>query len=278
MSETQARPAKADLDHIYDQPDPTRYFSTLKHFDYKIPGLAKNTFVKLLDHLKRTRESQPQVLDLGCSYGINAALLKYDLEMDDLYARWGLGEASDPQAVIARDREFFQSADARPIRMIGLDAADNAIGFATNVGLLDTAIASNLEEERLTSDSAQELVDTDLVISTGCVGYVTEKSFAQFLPPLGSPWFANFVLRMFPFDPIEQKLAEHGFVTQKLEDVSFVQREFVDEEEQLGVCELLERQNIDPSGKEANGELHAELFVSAPKKETSKPLEALSIG
>jgi hypothetical protein len=29
------------------------------------------------------------VLDLGCSYGVNAALLKHDLSMRELYERWG---------------------------------------------------------------------------------------------------------------------------------------------------------------------------------------------
>jgi len=84
-----ANEAKANMDHIYDQPDPRAYFRELRKLSYAIPGVAKPIFQKLISRLRRQRNDTVHVLDLGCSYGVNAALLKHDLSMPDLYDHWG---------------------------------------------------------------------------------------------------------------------------------------------------------------------------------------------
>ena len=153
--------------------------------------------------------------------------------------------------------------------MIGLDVAENAVAFAEEAGLLDKGIAVDLESKPLPETAVKELATVDLVTSTGCVGYVTEKSFDRLLPAVTMgqrPWFANFVLRMFPFDAIEETLNEAGFVTEKLKGQTFVQREFASAEEQEQVLEQLREQGIDPTGKETEGHLLAEFFLSRPKE------------
>ncbi len=77
--------AKADMDHIYDQSDPRTYFRELNKLDYAIPGIAKPIFQKLIGHIHKRKHDTIYVLDLGCSYGVNAALLKHDLSMEELY-------------------------------------------------------------------------------------------------------------------------------------------------------------------------------------------------
>ena len=58
--------------------------------------------------------------------------------------------------------------------------------------------------------------------STGCIGYVTEKTFERLLPAVTkgghAPWMANFVLRLWSFEPIEETLSDWGYVTEKLQD------------------------------------------------------------
>ena len=71
--------AKATMDHIYNQHDPRAYFRELTKLDYAIPGRAKPVFQKLIRHLQERRDEMVSVLDLGCSYGVNAALLKHDV-------------------------------------------------------------------------------------------------------------------------------------------------------------------------------------------------------
>ncbi len=274
--------AKANMDHIYDQPDPRDYFRELRKLNYKIPGLAKPIFQKLISQLRRQPNDTVHVLDLGCSYGVNAALLKHDLSMSDLYEHWGnkaLLEATSEE-VIAHDRRYFGDLDEPgDIEVIGLDLAESAITFAEKAGLLDEGLAVNLETDPLPESAKEELAPVDLVMSTGCVGYVTEKSFDRLLPAVTqgrAPWMGNFVLRLFPFDAIEKTLSDWGYVTEKLEGRTFVQRHFTSSDEHEQVLEQLCERGIDPTGQETEGNLLAEFYLSRPADELAEfPIERL---
>lgn len=264
---------KACMDHIYDRPDPRAYFRELNNVGYKIPGEAKPIFQQLISHLRNKIDDTIRILDMGCSYGINAALLKHNLSIDDLYDHWGrkiLANAT-PEEIIKQDQEFFTDREeVEYIEVIGLDVAKNAVAFAEEAGLLDDSLTVDLESEPLPKAALDELAQVKLVTSTGCVGYVTEKSFERLLPAVMEgqrPWFANFVLRMFPFEEIEKTLSKAGFITERLKGRTFVQREFASTEEQSQVLAQLWDQGVDPTGKETEGYLLAEFFLSRPREE-----------
>ena len=274
--------AKANMDHIYDQPDPRPYFRELRKLGYAIPGHAKPIFQKLISELRRQPEDTVHVLDLGCSYGVNAALLKHDLSMSDLYEHWGnkaLAGATSAE-VVARDRCYFGDLDEPgDIEVIGLDLSEPAVTFAEETGLLDEGLAFNLETELLPGSAKEDLASVDLVMSTGCVGYVTEKTFDQLLPAITqgqAPWICNFVLRLFLFDAIEETLNDWGYVTEKLEGQTFVQRQFASADEQEQVLEQLCERGVDPKGQETEGNLLAEFYLSRPANERAAlPIESL---
>lgn len=274
--------AKAKLDHIYDRPDPRAYFSELNKLGYAIPDAAKPIFQILIGHLQQRWHDTVHVLDLGCSYGVNAALLKHHLSMVDLYEHWGERKLADAQTeeLIAYDQRFFADFDEpEDIEVVGLDPAQNAIAFAEDVGLLDKGIAADLETEPLPAPAKQELRSVDLMISTGCIGYVTQKTFDRLLPAVTQgqpPWIANFVLRLFPFDAIEETLSDWHYVTEKLEGQTFVQRRFASANEQEQMLEILCHRGVDPTGKEAEGNLLAEFYLSRPMKDAAElPIERL---
>src|SRR5262249_60623985 len=86
---------KVALGHIYTQPDSRAYCSTPLELDYRIPELAKPYFANLIEERREAHGTRTQnVLDIGCSYGINAALLKCDATMDELYERY-TGDAAE---------------------------------------------------------------------------------------------------------------------------------------------------------------------------------------
>lgn len=274
--------AKANMDGIYDQPDPRAYCRELRKLDYEIPGAAKPIIQQLIKHLQRTSDEPVHLLDVGSSYGINAALLKYDLSLPELYAHWGQKILQDvaPEEIVENDRGFFNELEAaEDIEVIGLDVAENAVTFGTEVGLLSEGVSINLETEPLPAATARELASVDLVMSTGCVGYVTEKTFEKLIPavsPGRQPWLANFVLRMFPFEPIAESLSDQGYVTEKLEGQTFVQRSFAYPEEQQQVLSQLHERGIDTAGKEEEGHYLAEFYLSRPSYEAAKtPIEKL---
>ena len=267
--------AKANMDHIYDQADPRSYFRELRKLDYAIPDAAKPIFQKLIANLRLRRNDHVHILDLGCSYGVNAALLKHDLSMPELYDHWSdeVLAGATPEEVIKSDLRYFSDLDEQAdITVMGLDPAESAIAFAEKSGLLDVGLAINLETEALPGAATEDLIEIDLMTSTGCVGYVTEKSFERLLPTLTqgqSPWIGNFVLQMFPFDAIEETLNDWGYVTEKLEGQVFAQRDFVSAEEKGQVFEQLRSRGIDPAATQAEDQILAEFYLSRPASDAA---------
>ncbi|MEV6262960.1 class I SAM-dependent methyltransferase [Streptomyces sp. NPDC051784] len=256
---------KVSLDHIYTAPDPRAYFQALRPLGYRVPQLAKPYFDKLVkEYRERERTAVPRVLDIGCSYGINAALLKYDLTMDELYARYdGTGPATRAE-LLERDRDLSRSrSPAHGLRFTGLDASTSALAYAREAGFLDDTVHADLEAGDPTPEQCDILAGTDLVISTGCVGYVTERTLTRVVRAQDGrlPWMAHFVLRMFPFDPVEEALAELGYRTIRVDEV-FKQRRFAGPEERRGVLDSMAAAGVDARGLEEDGWLHAQLYLS----------------
>ncbi|MGF7239169.1 MAG: class I SAM-dependent methyltransferase [Frankia sp.] len=261
---------KASFDHIYVQPDPRDYFSTLRGLDYCIPELAKPIFSRLIrQHQQSVPDASTTVLDVGCSYGINAALLKCDISMDDLHEHYcgdDAGAATRSER-LTRDQTLVQTRNQMPnTRFVGLDVSQPALAYAASAGFLDDAVHADLEHHDPSEGQRQKLTDVDLVISTGCIGYVTDRTIARIVAAQGDrrPPMAHFVLRMFPFEPFAESLAGLGYDTVRF-DGMFRQRRFASAQEQAVVLDRLSTAGVDPSGLEADGWLYAQLFLCRPK-------------
>lgn len=266
---------KIDLSNIYDRPDPRQYYTTLRRLEYIIPESAKPVFQSIISTFRRTRDKgRVRILDVGCSYGINAAMLKGDLEMEDLYSFYDRGVVAGAKRneLVERDRQLMRDlVKDRELEIVGLDVSDEAIRYATDAGLLDAGIASDLENHAPSPAEAQTLSGADLVISTGCIGYVTERTFEKILAVNAPkrPWMVHFVLRMFPFAGIEKVLQKAGYITEKVETQTFLQRQFASQEERRQVLKRLEGLGVDPQGREGEGWYHAEAFISCPEEDCS---------
>jgi carnitine O-acetyltransferase len=127
------------------------------------------------------------------------------------------------------------------------------------------AVAADLEAGDPSPEQASVLRGADLVTSTGCIGYVTGATLARVVRVNADrpPWMAHFVLRMYPFAPIEQCLRECGYSTTRV-DRLFKQRMFVSPEEQSQVMDTLSDLGVDPIGLESDGWLYAQLYLSRP--------------
>jgi hypothetical protein len=172
---------KADFDDIYDRPDPRAYYNELGSYDYEIPQHGKTVFQQVLDAMPI---ESPTVVDLCCSYGINAALLKHDVDLTDLYDHYRSDEIAELSSdeVAKLDREFYldrKLPDAPEV--IGLDSAASAIEYALDVGLLDVGASENLEAVDPSPKLARSLAGADLLTVTGGIGYVTEVTFDRLL-------------------------------------------------------------------------------------------------
>ncbi|MEC5293640.1 hypothetical protein VSX64_22660 [Aurantimonas sp. C2-6-R+9] len=257
---------KMNMNCIYNKPNPSTYFSTLSDLGYRIPQEAKPQFQQLIEARRSITETDAaRVVDLGCSYGVNGALLKHGFSMDDLYRLYS--EVDDSEMLLARDRELYAEPEDAALEMVGIDLADRAVSYAVDVGMLDAGIVTDLETMDPTPIDAALLENADLIISTGCVGYVSEISLERLLRSSfdSRPWMAHFVLRMFDFGASEEMLTRHGYVTEKVAHV-FPQRQFASTEERQQVLDRLERMGIDATGIETTGWYFAELHVARPEE------------
>ncbi|MGE0340166.1 MAG: class I SAM-dependent methyltransferase [Xanthobacteraceae bacterium] len=267
---------KANFDDIYTSPDPRRYFSVLGQLDYIIPHLAQPVFDQLIQARAEQQDEPVTVLDLGCSYGVNGALAKYAVSFDAIRERYTSPHLQrlNREQLIEHDRAFYRAWPENPgVRVTGLDVSENAVAYAQESGAIDLGYALDLEKHDPSPEQAAELAKADIIVSTGCVGYVTSKTFERLakIARKGRPaWVVSFVLRMFPYRAIAQTLEDQGLVTERFEAATFVQRRFATLDEMDSTVRAVESMGLDPYGREADGFFHADLFVSRPQAEIDR--------
>ena len=243
-----------------------------------IPDVAEPIIRQLIEARARLHGDASTVLDIGCSYGINAAIHRFPVNCASLRQRYARREMMelDTQEIVGLDRHFYASwPDIGMSRFIGIDSSAPAIRYANAVGLHDAGIAADLEAGPLSAADAEVIAPANILLSTGAVGYVTDRTYRRLLDAVtAQPWVISFVLRMFPYDNFAALLAERGMVTEKLSGSAFVQRRFQDEAEFAQTLAVLEGRGIDTAGFEADGLFVAELYVSRPEADArAMPLD-----
>ncbi|MDR0343348.1 MAG: class I SAM-dependent methyltransferase [Nocardiopsaceae bacterium] len=256
--------AKADFGSVYNQPDPRPYYRTLGMLGYEIPAHGARVFDRLLDEMGG-REGKT-VLDVCCGYSANAALLNYDVQLPELYEHYASLEDAADDAVTELDRRWFAARRRRDaVTMVGLDVADNAVRYATSVGLLDADVVADLEAAPPDEEAKKAFATADLVGVTGGIGYIGQKTFQAILAAADEPpWVAALSLRWVDFSPILETLDDLGLVTEHLEGYCVPQRRFAHEPEREAALASLHERGVDPALELQLGAHCAELYVSRP--------------
>ena len=258
---------KVVLDHIYNQETPLHFYNALSEFDYSIPEQALPIFEKLISFLKTVRNKDKiKLIDLGSSYGVNGVLLKSSISLEDLFNHYKNPKLRSFSAddLLAHDKNWYETEN-NSITVIGADISEKALDYAIETNFIDQKLSGNFEKRPLKDSEKKSIENTDLIISTGCIGYVGHKTINELLKPLGAnlPIMAHFVLRTISFNEIDHLTSEKGYKTYKSKK-TFHQRNFASREEKRSTLDRLSEMSINPTGLETEGSYYANLYLSLP--------------
>lgn len=266
---------KIGLNQVYKERDPRSYFKVSGQLGYILPELAAPVLFQLVGQLMRQKGRPVTILDIGCSYGVLAAIMRYGLSMKQLRDRYAAGSiwALSSDHLVSYDANYFAGWPCcNYVRFIGLGCSAAAIAYALRVGLIEEGLVVDLETDAPNKRARSAISRVDLIVSIGAIRYISEKTFVELLKPFASsdaPWIASFVPRMIDYTNIATIISQHDLTTERLDSVTFAQHRFRDSAELQNVIQLIQARGIDPAGKEADGVCHAELFVSRPSSDIS---------
>jgi len=262
---------KASFDDVYTAPTPHGYLQNMTAVDYRMTDLM-NPFVSAVVDASATTDGPVKVLDVGCSYGISGALLKTNCAYGDL-AEFYRDEASPEfSACVTETRRWLGSRSQREdVEVVGFDSSEPAIKFAAASNMIDAGIACNLEahESQLTLAERSLVQQCDVLLSTGAIGYVTDRTVGPLLEEFGhgghgalGPVAIISVLELFDPEPIARSFTDHGFRFGPL-SVRLPQRRFADEAERRGVIGTLQQRGLPTAAQESENTMFANLWIAA---------------
>ncbi|MCS3765664.1 MULTISPECIES: hypothetical protein [Bradyrhizobium] len=239
--------------------------------DYMIPDRAKPVFERIFADYRRIRNKTIlKIIDVGCSYGINAALLRTDLDLDELYAAYLESSGSLSRQQEIEHGLFFRNRGLRDdIRFVGVDPSFRAVRYAQALGLLEAGITADLETRDLTLKERCALVDADILISTGCVGYATERTFARVYQASASsrPWVVAFAMHPFSYDGIAAVFQNFALETKIVDRFRQRQRRFATSAERQAILNAMAKLGMEDRLERTTGYIYASCYISAPPGE-----------
>ena len=265
---------KKDFTDIYTQDSPYRYLKEMDRLEYSISDSTKSLYNSVIGQLEEELSRPINVLDLGSSYGINSSLIKYNLTMSELN-NFFLNETEPTKK---ETRQFYEECTSNDnINFYQIDISEEAIKFSEEMNLCERGINVDLEAEKL--NLLESLPKIDVVIATGCVGYIGYRAFSNLLKVIKNrqsnsiesekehidPIFAFSVLRMFDMEGIEEVFETNDYSIVKSDIKPIRQRNFSDSKEKIQAISLLHGMGIDTKKYEDDGNFYADFYIAKSK-------------
>ena len=280
MQTNSANDAKASFDSAYTQDTPHDYFKNLGELDYSICDETR-PFCEAAAGLLQGWERHVRMLDIGCSYGVNAAIVKHGVLFGELARFFEASVPMDAKAGAERVRHALsKSPPIIDMECVGLDVSPKAIEFARQASLLDHGIAADLEQgaDTLSPEDRTWIRGVNLIVSTGAIGYITHRTLRAVLDTMGAQASNAIalmtVLRVFDTDTVVETLRAYGLKTAFVSDALLPQRRFHADGERERIVELLRDRGLDPSPEET-GRYYARVLVAARSDKLASVLESL---
>lgn len=263
VSRAPALVGKADFSELYVRPDPNALFDVLSPLQYQVPQHALPVIEQVL-----ARGGGGTVLDVCCSYGLNAALLCHDLDLVEL-GKWMTAperQALSTAEIIEQDRAMFARRRRRTdLCVLGLDTSGPAVEYARRAELIANGWSEDLECDAPSEQLAQGITNVDVLVCTGGVGYVGASTFDHIFRAIARPseaWVVASVLRAVDYRPIANALRRYGLQTRKVPGGPVRQRQFISAEEATSAVAQAVSTGHDVAGLEESGWFYADIYVS----------------
>ncbi len=265
---------KKDFTDIYTQDSPRNYLKEMDRLDYDISDSTKPLYNSIIEQFEKITSRPINILDLGSSYGINSSLMKYNLTMSELNDFFLNG--SEPTK--KETKQFYEECNCNNnMNFYQIDISDEALKFSEEMNLCERGMNVDLEAEKL--NLLGSLPKIDLVIATGCVGYIGYKAFLNLLKAIKNrqsnyiesekeyiaPIFAFSVLRMFDMDDIEEVFKMYDYSVVKSDIKPIRQRSFSGPKEKGQTISLLHEMGINTKEYEDEGNFFADFYIAKSK-------------
>jgi len=265
---------KKDFTDIYTQETPREYLKEMKRLRYSISDSTKPLYNSIIEQLENTLSRPINILDLGSSYGINSALMKYNLTMTELNNFF----LNEPEPTKKETKQFYEKCTNKDnMCFYQIDISEEALKFSEEMNLCEKGMNVNLDDKKV--DLSESLPKIDVVIATGCIGYIGYMAFVNLLKVIkkrqdnsiesktkyNSPIFAFSVLRMFDMNDIEKTFETYDYSIVKSDIKPLVQRSFSDPKEKEQTISILHEMGINTKEYEDDGNFYADFYIAKSK-------------
>jgi SAM-dependent methyltransferase len=257
---------KQDFTDAYNASSPRPLFTVYRNLDYKVPYHIEHFLAALTRFARQVSDTQStRLVDIGCSYGINALMLKHGCRYAAIAQKILDGDGPD---------ENLQSTlrgrgdPIKDIQVIGLDSSPNAIRYCEQGNLQDHSFCVNLELEEIPVAAAKPLRGANFILSSGVYGYISEVTTRKLVLAVADRealWVCNFVLRPIDYSPTIRILDALGFATETA-PVLFPHRRFSSNAEREATIAFIQSHGNDPSPEVATNYLYTRLYISRSRK------------
>ena len=265
---------KKDFTNIYTEDSPHGYLKEMERLEYDISDSTKPLYNAIIEQLEKTSSRPINILDLGSSYGINSSLMKYNLTMSELNDFF----LNKTEPTKKETKQFYEKCTRNDnLNFYQIDISEEALKFSEEMDLCERGINVDLEAEKL--NLLESFPKIDMIIATGCIGYIGHKAFSNLLKVIKNrqsnsiksekkytaPIFAFSVLRMFDMDDIKEIFEMNDYSIVKSDIKSIRQRNFSDPKEKTQTISILHGMGIDTEKYEDDGNFYTDFYIAKSK-------------
>ena len=271
---------KDDFGRVYDLEDPSPYFTALKPSDYRMPVVLAGALKTIHRPVSAARDAGGtlRVLDFACGYGAIGALLRHDISMAGIYARYGERSWRPVDARRYWEADIAHFAARREasaaFEIGGTDIAGVALEYAVELGFLDRTFHENLVDQAPSEALTRFLHGVDLVVESGSLGDLLPSAFERILDACVDtrlPWFLYCPRPDVDWVPLDALWAARGYRTESLGTEPVRYRKALAAEERADMLRVTRELGIRDEDVMRDGYLLVDMTLARPEADAGNP-------